>query len=140
MATDQATLVQSLRHPAVFGPEAEPVTVIETHISYVLLTGPYAYKSRRRSISVPELRLSTHGATTAGKASAQPPRWPRPSIDVVTITGTVEAPAISGDGPPRIRGQDATVPSGCAPVGDARPRNLGQDSYRRAGGHSGVVS
>ena len=101
MPTDQATLVQSLRNPAVFGLEAGQVTLIETHISYVLLTGAYAYKIKkavdlefldfttldaRRHYCEEELRLNRQTA-------------PSVYLDVVPITGTAEAPVIGGDGP-----------------------------------------
>jgi aminoglycoside phosphotransferase family enzyme/predicted kinase len=101
MATDQATLVQSLRNPAVFGPEAEPVTLIETHISYVLLTGPYAYKIKK-AVDLKFLNFTTLDARRHYcQEELRLNRQVAPSVylDVVTITGTVEAPAISGDGP-----------------------------------------
>ena len=46
---DQATLIESLRRPAVFGlgPEAKRIDLLETHISYVLLAGPYAFKIKK---------------------------------------------------------------------------------------------
>ena len=46
-AVDQAALVTSLCRPAVLGPDVERVRVVETHISYVLLTGTYAYKIKK---------------------------------------------------------------------------------------------
>ena len=75
--------------------------VLETHLSWVLLTGPYAYKikkpvdlgfadfstrARRRRFCALELRLNRRLA-------------PRLYRDVVTITGSVEAPRINGPGP-----------------------------------------
>src|SRR3569833_4286349 len=39
-----AELIRSLRDPACYDHPAGPVQVIETHISYVLLTGAFAYK------------------------------------------------------------------------------------------------
>jgi len=44
---DQTRLIASLRNPAIFGSQCEHVTVLETHISYVLLTGQYAYKIKK---------------------------------------------------------------------------------------------
>src|SRR5437867_13435265 len=44
---DQARLVASLRNPVRFGAQCERVTVLETHISYVLLTGSFAYKIKK---------------------------------------------------------------------------------------------
>jgi uncharacterized protein len=44
---DQSALVQSLRDGHAFPAAAHPVTLIETHISYVLLAGEYAYKIKK---------------------------------------------------------------------------------------------
>ena len=44
---DQAALVASLCRPAVFGSDVERVRVVETHISYVLLTEPTTRTDRR---------------------------------------------------------------------------------------------
>ena len=100
-ALDQTALVKSLCKPAVLGSNVERVTVIETHISYVLLTGTYAYKIKkavdlqfldfttldaRRYYCNEELRLNRRCA-------------PSTYLDVVPITGRVEAPAIDGAGP-----------------------------------------
>jgi aminoglycoside phosphotransferase family enzyme len=78
-----------------------PVRLLETHISFVLLTGAFAYKikkavrlpfldfstlARRRKFCDEELRLNRRLA-------------PDLYLDVVPITGTPDAPAIGGDGP-----------------------------------------
>ncbi len=100
---DQAQLVESLRNPAVFGPgtATERVTVIETHISYVLLTGKYAYKIKK-AVDLQFLDFSTLSARHYYcHEELRLNRRLAPSIylDVVAITGTVEAPVIGGDGP-----------------------------------------
>ena len=46
-AVAQARLVRSLASPSCFGPSCTAVRVIETHISYVLLTGNDAYKIKK---------------------------------------------------------------------------------------------
>ncbi len=76
--------------------------VVETHISYVLLTGRHAYKIKkavalgfldfttldaRRRYCDDELRLNRRLA-------------PKLYLDVVPITGTFDAPRLGGDGPP----------------------------------------
>jgi len=48
---EQARLVAALREPSRHGPDCTRVDLLETHISYVLLTGVHAYKIRRRSPS-----------------------------------------------------------------------------------------
>ena len=100
-ASDQARLVAALADPARFGPECASVAVLETHISYVLLTGPYAYKLKkavdlgfldfttleaRRFFCEQELKLNRRLA-------------PALYLDVVAITGTLDDPVIGGSGP-----------------------------------------
>ena len=100
-AKNQATLVQALRNPSAHGHGVDRVVVLETHISYVLLTGRYAYKIKkavdlgfldyrtlaaRRFYCDEEVRLNRRLAPTI-------------YIDVVPITGTVQSPAVGGRGP-----------------------------------------
>jgi hypothetical protein len=81
---------------------AEPVRVAETHISWVLLTGEYAYKikkpiklsfldystlERRRMFCDEELRLNRRLA-------------PDLYLGVSTIVGTPQSPRLDGDGSP----------------------------------------
>ncbi len=40
----QSRLVRALANPALYGPGCTAVRIVETHISYVLLTGRHAYK------------------------------------------------------------------------------------------------
>lgn len=99
---DHARLVGALQNPAVFGPEVEQVGVLETHISTILLTGRLAYKlkkpvdlgfldfttlSARRHFCEEELRLNRRLA-------------PRLYLEVVAVTGSLDAPTIGGGGPP----------------------------------------
>ncbi len=94
---DQTRLVAALRDALGAG-----VRVIETHISYVLLAGGYAYKIKkavslgfvdcstlalRRRYCEEELRLNRRLA-------------PAVYLDVVPIAGTVERPSPGGAGPP----------------------------------------
>src|ERR1700730_5922413 len=100
---DQAKLVESLRKPAVFGPGtgAAPAAVIETHISYVLLTGQYAYKIKK-AVDLQSLNFSTLAARRHycdEELRLNRPLAPSVYLDVVAITGTVDAPVIGGDGP-----------------------------------------
>ena len=81
---------------------ATGATLLETHISFVLLTGTVAYKikkcvnlgfldfrtlSARRSFCEEELRLNRRLA-------------PEIYLDVVPVTGTPDDPRLAGDGPP----------------------------------------
>ncbi len=99
-AGEQDRLVAALADPAVHRDGAARATVLETHISYVLLTGRHAYKIKkavalgfldfttlaaRRRYCGDELRLNRRLA-------------PRLYLDVVPITGTIDAPRFGGDG------------------------------------------
>lgn len=99
---DQATLAAALLNPVVYGlPIGERIERIETHISYVFLAGPHAYKikkavdlgflnfrtlSARRFYCEEELRLNRRLA-------------PALYLDVIAITGAPARPVLAGDGP-----------------------------------------
>ncbi|MCU0973659.1 MAG: AAA family ATPase [Burkholderiales bacterium] len=98
----QATLVAALRDPACFPHPVGRIEVIETHISWVILTGGLAYKikkaldlgfldfttlARREHFCREELRLNRRLA-------------PDLYLEVVPITGDAEAPMIAGAGEP----------------------------------------
>ena len=95
------TLLAALQNPALFPHPVEGFRVIETHISWVLLTGPYAYKIKkpvnfgfldftdlaaRKHFCEEELRLNRR--LTDGLY-----------LEVIAITGSESAPRIGGDGP-----------------------------------------
>lgn len=94
-------LLKALQDPSLYPHEVRGVRVIETHISWVLLTGTYAYKikkpvdlgfldfstlERRRHFCEEELRLNRRLA-------------PDIYLDVVPLTGSAESPRWSGAGP-----------------------------------------
>lgn len=98
----QARLIEGLKHPAAYGHPVTAVTLVETHISYVLLTGSYAYKIKkaialdfldfrtlesRRHFCEEELRLNARLA-------------PGVYLGVITIGGTADAPRVDGAGDP----------------------------------------
>ncbi|MND96550.1 hypothetical protein D3C80_888470 [compost metagenome] len=95
------TLIAALQNPALYPHPVDGFQVIETHISWVLLTGPYAYKikkpvnfgfldfselSAREHFCQEELRLNQR--LTDGLY-----------LEVLPVTGSAEAPSIGGDGP-----------------------------------------
>ena len=99
LADEQRTLVRALCDPARYPHPVASVTLIETHISYVLLTGRYAYKikkavdlgfldfstlDRRRLFCAEELRLNRRLA-------------PQLYLAVVPIGGSVREPCIGDD-------------------------------------------
>jgi hypothetical protein len=96
----QRRLVQALRDPACYPHPVGCISIIETHISFVVLTGTFAYKikksvdlgfldfttlEKRRFFCREELRLNSRLA-------------PQIYLDVVTIGGTREAPSVGDDG------------------------------------------
>ncbi|BCB26904.1 hypothetical protein SKTS_17900 [Sulfurimicrobium lacus] len=98
---DQATLIRALCDPARYDHPADAVELIETHISWVLLAGAYAYKikkavnlgfldfstlEKRRFFCREELRLNRRLA-------------PQLYLDVVAIGGTPTDPELGGAGP-----------------------------------------
>jgi hypothetical protein len=98
----QAGLVGRLRDPACYPHAVCSVRVIETHISYVLLTGEFAYKikkavdlgfldfttlEKRRLFCDEELRLNSRFARDL-------------YLEVVPICGTPGSPRVAGDGDP----------------------------------------
>ena len=93
-------LITALQNPALFPHPVKDFRVIETHISWVLLTGDYAYKikkpmnfgfldftelSSRAHFCAEELRLNQR--LTEGLY-----------LDVLPITGSAEAPQLGGEG------------------------------------------
>jgi len=97
---DPGSLVASLRDPACYPHPAGPVELIETHISWVLLAGDYAYKLKkpvslgfldfgtpeaRRYYCEEELRLNRRTA-------------PDLYLAVVPITGRPATPRMGGTG------------------------------------------
>ena len=94
-------LIDALQNPSLFDHPVTQFDVIETHISWVLLTGPYAYKikkpvnfgfldfstlAQRKHFCEEELRLNRRLA-------------PLLYLDVVTITGTEQTPQLNGESP-----------------------------------------
>lgn len=97
---DAERLVQALRATAAYPHPVTSVELLETHISWVLLAGEYAYKvkkpvnlgfvdftslERRLRFCEEELRLNSRLA-------------PNLYLDVLPITGTIDAPQIGGNG------------------------------------------
>ena len=96
-----STLLQSLQNPALYDHPVQEFQLIETHISWVLLTGSFAYKikkpvdlgfvnfttlERRHHFCTEELRLNRRLA-------------PDMYAEVIAISGSPESPHINGRGP-----------------------------------------
>jgi len=94
-------LIEALQNPDLYDHPVQGFRVMETHISWVLLTGPYAYKikkpvdlgfldfstlEKRRHYCEEELRLNRRLA-------------PALYLAVVPITGSTATPTLGGEGP-----------------------------------------
>jgi aminoglycoside phosphotransferase family enzyme len=97
---DSYSLVVALQNPALYEHPVDSFQVIETHISWVLLTGPFAYKikkpvrfsfldfsslSLRKQYCEEELRLNRRFAPQLYEA-------------VIPVTGSIERPRLGGKG------------------------------------------
>ncbi len=93
-------LISALRQGACFDHPTEAIVVLQTHISYVLLTGTYAYKIKK-PVSLPFLDFSTLGFRRHycyEELRINRRLAPELYLDVVPITGTPQAPRVNGDG------------------------------------------
>jgi len=100
-ADDQSRLVRALTNPALYGPGCTSVRVVETHISYVLLTGRDAYKIKK-AVDLGFLDFTTLAARHFYcDRELELNRRLAPAIyfEVVGITGAIDAPCIGGDAP-----------------------------------------
>jgi aminoglycoside phosphotransferase family enzyme len=90
-------LINAMLNPTVFDHTVDEIELLETHISWVILTGDFAYKikkpvnfgfldfsslEKRRHFCQEELRLNRRFA-------------PQLYLDVITITGSEEQPVIN---------------------------------------------
>lgn len=98
---DLAALVARLADPACYGHPIGAVRVIETHISFILLTGDFAYKLKK-PLDLGFLDFSTLDKRLAAcREEVRLNRRLAPDVylDVVAIAGTPDAPRVNGDGP-----------------------------------------
>ena len=98
---NQQVLIKALCQPSIFPHASNDLTLLETHISWVILCGDFAYKikkaldlgfldcttlERRKFFCEEELRLNRRLA-------------PELYLEVVPITGTEAQPSLAGQGP-----------------------------------------
>jgi hypothetical protein len=96
------SLIAALRDPASYPHQVDVVEVIETHISWVLLAGAYAYKVKR-PVRLPFLDFSTLEARRRyceEELRLNRRTAPELYLDVVPIAQTARGPAISAPGEP----------------------------------------
>jgi hypothetical protein len=97
---EQARLVAALREPSRHGPDCTRVDLLETHISYVLLTGVHAYKIKK-AIALEFLDFRTLAARSYYcDEELRLNRRLAPALYecVVPITGSPDAPQLRGEG------------------------------------------
>ena len=97
---DTPELIRRLGDSACYDHAAGPVRLIETHISWVLLTGEFAYKIKK-PLNLGFLDFSSLDKRLAAcREEVRLNRRLAPAIylDVVPITGTPAAPRINGSG------------------------------------------
>ena len=99
--TRQAQLIESLQKADVYPHLAANIEVIETHISWVILTGIFAYKIKKELtlnfLDFGTLQKRKHFCEEELRINR---RWaPDLYLEVVPICGTAERPSFGGGGP-----------------------------------------
>jgi uncharacterized protein len=100
-ADEQTRLIRALTDPRLHGAWCTDVRLVETHISYVLLTGRYAYKIKK-AVDLGFLDFTTLAARhfyCDRELALNRPLAPAIYLQVVPITGSPDAPHIGGEGP-----------------------------------------
>ncbi|MDB5981924.1 MAG: hypothetical protein JWQ69_2939 [Pseudomonas sp.] len=94
------SLIAALQNPALYPHPVDSFQVIETHISWVLLTGPFAYKIKK-PMNFGFLDFSTLSARehfTAEELRLNQRLTSDLYLEVLPITGSAEAPQFGGEG------------------------------------------
>jgi len=95
-------LIKALQDPALYPHPVEGFTLIETHISWVLLTGPFAYKIKK-PVNLGFLdftRLESRLRYCEDELRLNRRLAPRLYRSVIPISGLPEKPVLGGDGEP----------------------------------------
>jgi aminoglycoside phosphotransferase family enzyme/predicted kinase len=94
-------LIQALTHASVYPHECSEIEVIETHISWIILTGKYAYKIKKpvdfgflNFTSLAHRKLYCEAELTLNARSA-----PDLYLGLIEICGSRQSPSINGEGP-----------------------------------------
>ncbi|RRV12010.1 AAA family ATPase [Pseudomonas saudiphocaensis] len=95
-------LIAALQNPALYSHPVDGFRVLETHISWVILTGAYAYKMKKPVdfgfLNFTELASRKHFCEQELLLNQR--MAPELYLQVLPITGTLEAPIIGGEGEP----------------------------------------
>lgn len=92
-------LIQALQNPSLYDHPVERFELIETHISWVLLTGPYAYKIKK-PVNLGFLDFSTLEARKfyCEEEVRLNRQFSNLYLGAIAITGAEEAPILNGSG------------------------------------------
>ncbi|WP_213880667.1 AAA family ATPase [Pseudomonas sp. dw_358] len=94
------SLISALQNPALYPHAVDGFKVIETHISWVLLTGPYVYKIKKPMnfgfLDFSELSARAHFCAEELRMNQR--LTEDLYLEVLPITGSAEAPVLGGDG------------------------------------------
>ncbi|MFK0089113.1 AAA family ATPase [Pseudomonas sp. NPDC090755] len=95
-------LITALQNPALFPHPVKAFQLIETHISWVLLTGEFAYKIKKPMNFgfLDFTELSQRGHFCAEELRLNQRLTDGLYLEVLPITGTAQAPQLGGDGEP----------------------------------------
>ena len=95
-------LIQALQNKALFDHPVEQFELVETHISWVILTGPYAYKIKKPSnfgfLDFSTLEKRHHFCREELRLNRR--LAPDLYVDIVPITGNASAPVLGGNDEP----------------------------------------
>lgn len=97
---EQARLIESMRRPEIYPHPVSTIDVVETHISWVVLTGSFAYKIKK-AVNLEFLDFSTleqrlHFCEEELRLNVR--RAPQLYLGVVPIDGSPEQPSLGGQG------------------------------------------
>lgn len=94
------TLIDALQSPACYPHATDAISLIETHISTVILTGAYAYKIKKPVnfgfLDFTSLAARKHFCEEEVRLNQRLTRGLY--LDVLPITGSLEAPVMGGEG------------------------------------------
>lgn len=95
-------LIERLLEPAAYPHPTAGIRLVETHISWVILTGPFAYKLKKPITLgfVDYGTLELRRRSCAGEVAVSGRFAPDLYVGVVPITGTATAPQVGGSGEP----------------------------------------
>ncbi len=98
----EETLIEALLDGGVYPHTSNNIRLLNTHISWVILTGPYAYKIKKplklEFLDYSSLELRKHFCQEELRLNS---RWaPDLYVDVMPICGSFERPTVGGTGEP----------------------------------------